>query len=301
MNGESFQFFEFGPFRLNVADRLLERDRELVPLTPKVFDTLLFLIEHRGHVLEKNHLMELLWPDSFVEESSLTQNISLLRKALGDLGVEHQYIETIPKRGYRFIGAVQELTVSGTELILQQNNRTEILIEERVETDEGLGHMVRHSLSRLATAMRSQPRLTIGAGIAAALILSIFFMFNEKQSEKEGAAIKSIAVLPFTKLAGDTSNDLIGVGMADALILRLSNLDRVIVLPTSSVLKYMQRDKDVLAIAKELGVSAVVDGSFQQDGAQVRVTAHLIRNDGKRLWSGKFDEQYRSNFSLQDS
>ena len=107
MNQRALHYYEFGPFRLNATERLLQRGNDVVPLTPKVFDTLLVLVENCGHVLEKTKLMEQLWPDSFVEESSLTQNISLLRRALSDLGSDENYIETIPKRGYRFVGVVQ--------------------------------------------------------------------------------------------------------------------------------------------------------------------------------------------------
>ena len=88
--------------------RLLLRDSDLVPLTPKVFEILLTLVENSGHVISKDDLMKRVWPDSFVEEGNLTQNISLLRKALGEGQNGHQYIETIARRGYRFIAPVSE-------------------------------------------------------------------------------------------------------------------------------------------------------------------------------------------------
>ena len=109
MNEESPIYYEFGPFRLSVSDRLLTRGDEVVSLTPKVMDTLLLLVENRGHVLTKGALLETLWPGSFVEESSVTQNISLLRRKLAGNGATHEYIETIPKRGYRFRGDVIEV------------------------------------------------------------------------------------------------------------------------------------------------------------------------------------------------
>src|SRR4051794_34727200 len=86
MNQRALYYYEFGPFRINATERLLQRGSDLVPLTPKVFDTLLVLVENNGHVVEKTELMQQLWPNSFVEESSLTQNISLLRRALSELG-----------------------------------------------------------------------------------------------------------------------------------------------------------------------------------------------------------------------
>jgi DNA-binding winged helix-turn-helix (wHTH) protein/tetratricopeptide (TPR) repeat protein len=99
---------EFGPFRLDAKERLLLHDGEIVPLTPKAFDMLLALVENSGHLLEKNELMQRLWPDSFVEEGSLAQNVSLLRKALGE-SESQKFIETVPRRGYRFVAIVREL------------------------------------------------------------------------------------------------------------------------------------------------------------------------------------------------
>jgi Tol biopolymer transport system component/DNA-binding winged helix-turn-helix (wHTH) protein len=103
------QLYEFGPFRLDVDERLLMRDGRMTPLPPKVFDTLLVLVENSGRVVSKDELMQSLWPDTFVEESNLTQNISQLRRALGDGAAGAQYIETIPKRGYRFVAGVHPL------------------------------------------------------------------------------------------------------------------------------------------------------------------------------------------------
>jgi Tol biopolymer transport system component/DNA-binding winged helix-turn-helix (wHTH) protein len=107
------QLYEFGPFRLDVDERLLMRDGRITPLPPKVFDTLLVLVENCGRVVSKDELMQSLWPDTFVEESNLTQNISQLRRAMGDGAAGAQYIETIPKRGYRFVAGVQSLAVNG--------------------------------------------------------------------------------------------------------------------------------------------------------------------------------------------
>lgn len=101
--------YEFGPFRLSLIEHLLYQGPEVVPLKPKVFDTLLLLVESRGRVMSKDELIQALWPDSFVEENSLTQNISLLRRALGGGTSGRQYVETIPKRGYRFVAEVREL------------------------------------------------------------------------------------------------------------------------------------------------------------------------------------------------
>src|SRR6266478_5407161 len=110
--------YEFGPYRLDVAERLLLRDGKPVEVTAKVFDLLVMMVENQGKLLEKGHLLEALWPDSFVEEVNLSVNMSALRKALGEHASAPQYIETVPKRGYRFIGSVTTQTVFEGELIV---------------------------------------------------------------------------------------------------------------------------------------------------------------------------------------
>src|SRR5213078_1768322 len=104
MTKENRHFYEFGPFRIDTLNRQLLRDEQVVPLKAKAVDTLLLLIQNRGDLIEKDELMQRLWPDSFVEEANLTQNIYTLRKALGETG----YIETIPRRGYRFVATVTQ-------------------------------------------------------------------------------------------------------------------------------------------------------------------------------------------------
>jgi Tol biopolymer transport system component/DNA-binding winged helix-turn-helix (wHTH) protein len=101
--------YEFGPFRLNLQEQLLSREGEAVPLTPKVFDVLVVLVKSHGQVVRKDQLMQSVWPDSFVEESNLTQNISVLRHVLGERSNHKKYIETLPKRGYRFVVPVREV------------------------------------------------------------------------------------------------------------------------------------------------------------------------------------------------
>ena len=119
--------YDFGSFRLDVAERRLLRDGEPIPLAPKVFDTLLVLVENCGHLLEKDDLMTRLWPDTIVEEATLARNISDLRKALGE-NSQHKYIETVPKRGYRFVAPVSRS--SDDALIVERHTRSRIITEE---------------------------------------------------------------------------------------------------------------------------------------------------------------------------
>lgn len=115
------ELFEFGSFRLDPAEHLLLRDGQLVPLEPKVFETLLVLIRHRGRLVGKDELMQTVWPDSFVEESNLTRNILVLRKALNRNEGGSQYIERVPKLAYRFVGDVRGLVNEQTELIVRMD------------------------------------------------------------------------------------------------------------------------------------------------------------------------------------
>ena len=145
-------FYEFGAFRLDPRERIFARAGERIPLAPKAFDTLLFLVQHSGRVLTKEELIAALWPDSFVEENNLTQHISALRRALAsspstafgsasDLP-EQGYIETVPKLGYRFVGDVREIAEGDGELsepeeiIISKRTRTRIVVREEVEEEE---------------------------------------------------------------------------------------------------------------------------------------------------------------------
>ena len=111
------QIYEFGPFRLETSKRLLMRDLESAPLTPKCYEILAALVEASGEVLSKESLIERVWPDSFVEDGNLTYNISILRKALGERAGAHKYIVTVPGRGYQFVEKVRELTNEGADAV----------------------------------------------------------------------------------------------------------------------------------------------------------------------------------------
>src|SRR5262249_38105797 len=107
--------YRFGPFRVDPAKRRLWRDDQLVPLTPKAFDTLLVLVERAGQVVEKEEILKAVWPDTFVEEATVAQNVSTLRKARGDISETPTYIATAPRRGYRFLETVTQVVDGGRE------------------------------------------------------------------------------------------------------------------------------------------------------------------------------------------
>src|SRR5437016_5105878 len=129
--------YEFDSFRIDGAERRLARDGQTIPLPPKIFDTLFLLVTNSGHLLTKDELMKQVWPDTFVEENDLTQNISALRKALGGNGSDGQYIETIPRVGYRFAGEVREIVEEQGEVIVGRRTKARVVITETEEITEG--------------------------------------------------------------------------------------------------------------------------------------------------------------------
>jgi DNA-binding winged helix-turn-helix (wHTH) protein/TolB-like protein/Tfp pilus assembly protein PilF len=300
--------YEFGGFRLDTAKRLLQRmDGTTVPLTPRVFETLLYMVEHHDTVLDKEQLMEAVWPDSIVEENNLSQNISTLRRIFGETPGSHSYIVTVPGRGYRFVAEVRQRSDNGSAT---------------VEAGEGTGPTLAGNGTDAATANgRQQSPGKTGRPLALAvlgvIVLAVAFLARGPSIEwlkkhKMGNAflatsprkdvIHSIAVLPFKPLGLEMNNELLGLGMADAVIGKMSKLKQVVVLPTSSVLKYTDHAFEPIATGRALGVDAILTGTVQKSDDHLRVTVQLIHvGDGRTVWSEKFDQTFTDVFNIQDS
>src|SRR5271165_68377 len=122
--------YEFGPFRVDPEKGVLLRDNEPVAITPKTFETLLILVRHSREVVSKDDLMKELWPDAFVEEANLSQNIFMLRKALGDTPEDRRYIVTLPGKGYRFVADVREVTQDGGDVVIASRSRSQMVVEQ---------------------------------------------------------------------------------------------------------------------------------------------------------------------------
>jgi tetratricopeptide (TPR) repeat protein/DNA-binding winged helix-turn-helix (wHTH) protein len=300
--------YEFGEFRLNGAERLLQRRGVDVPLPPKVFDLLLALVENHGHVVTKDQLLSQLWPDTFVEETNLKVYVSTLRKALGD--GDGKFIETLTKRGYRFVAPVTEIlpasaddlrvsTASGSErgpdLVVEKRAVSRIVIEEQV--DESANAAARALLPASRFQMSPGRAMALGLGLAALVALGWFLW---SRSRSEGRQVRSLAVLPFTMLAGAQDGEHLGVGLADALITRLGATGAIPVRPTSAIQKYTTAERDPLEIGRRLEVEAVLDGRVQRAGDELRLTVQLLRTgDGAQLWAESFDEQGANIFAIQ--
>jgi DNA-binding winged helix-turn-helix (wHTH) protein/TolB-like protein/Flp pilus assembly protein TadD len=277
-------FYEFGPYRLDVLKRRLLRDGEPVALTPKAFDTLLLLVRQRERTVDKRELMKALWPDSFVEESNLTQQIFTLRKLLGEQPNGRPYIETLPKRGYHFAAQVTEVKEEPTEGSAGPTVR-------KITVSSGRRARRAAALVLITLALGAGGWWLSGRGRSVGM-----------PSEAAPVPVRSLAVLPFRSLSPDASHEYLGLGMADALITRLGNLRQIVVRPTSAVRRYVNRDHDPVKAGRELGVDAVLDGNIQRDGDRLRLTAQLINpTTGTPFWSEQFDTQWTDVFGVEDA
>ena len=303
--------FAFGAFRLDVTHRLLLRDTgQSVPLTPKATELLLILVESEGRLLTKAELMNKLWPESFVEEGNLTQTVSLLRKALGDNPQQHQYIVTVPGRGYRFVAEVHMAQVRESE----EDKWDETLLEEssapqaQPEISNAKSQIANFKTASPKPIETASPKLKpkirlfwLAVPLVALLALGIF-LFYQKTKPAELGAIKTIAILPFQNTGAHTDQEYLGQGLAEVLITKLSRVRTIIVRPTSSVVKFAEASPNPQKIGSELNVEAIVTGRVQRIDDKIRVTAQLVRtSDGATLWADTFDDKFTNIFALQDS
>lgn len=291
---------------MDPARRLLLREKKSVPLPPKAFEMLLLLVENNGRIMEKSDLLEYLWPGSVVEEANLSQTIYLLRRALADGSDGQQYIETIPKRGYRFVAEVSGSRAENKETIEENSSALPLPNDLALELPQN-GVAGQHSLNLAWSGFPSRRRKFAVYGVVTALASFLTFALHYwyprgKASPVSTGTIQSLAVLPFKSLGPDGDANYLGLGMADVLITRLSSLNQITVQPISAVRGYDRQNAHPLVAGKELKVDAVLDGAFQKLSDRLRVTfrLHDVR-DGKTLWSGKFDESVTDIFKVQDS
>jgi DNA-binding winged helix-turn-helix (wHTH) protein len=228
--------YSFGPFSVDPSEQTLRRNGEPVPLAPKAFDTLLVLLRNGGRLVSKEGLMRALWPDTFVEESNRTVHISALRRVFG----EHNFVETVPKRGYRFQSGV----------IVRES--TSVVIEEEEFDDE--------------------------------------------------VSPDALAVLPFKLLSSEGESEYLGLGMADAVITRLSSINQI-VRPTSAVSRFTSLEQDPAEVCRKLRVKTMLEGSIRREENRLRVRVQLVTADdfSTPLWAEQFDEQFTGILALEDA
>ena len=281
--------FEFGWFRLNPAERLLLREQVQVRLPPKAFDALVALVENRGRLLGKDELLRTVWPGTFVEESNLAQHVSMLRKALRDGEDGFQYIETVPRHGYRFIAEVRELGGIAPD--------TDVLPDTTPSQPPfpGVPESVRPR-RRFRSLNLAFAALVV---LLAVLVLTLPAWKRPRSSVPE--PIQSLAVLPLQNLSGDAAQEYFADGMTEALITDLAKIPGLKVISRTSIMQYKDSHQSLPKIAQELGVDGIVEGSVLRSGDRVRITAQLVRGaTDQHIWAESYERDLSDLVVLED-
>jgi DNA-binding winged helix-turn-helix (wHTH) protein/TolB-like protein/Flp pilus assembly protein TadD len=295
--------YEFSRFRFDPENHLLEGDGRPIPLTPKAFEILRVLVQNGSRLTTKEELMRQVWPDSFVEEANLTVNISALRKQLGKASDGQQYIETVPKKGYRFAVPVSA--------------RPNQIHSETFQVEEGNGEQALAFPAELAiapAAMPTQPQKTSGwkwrsrSGLLLLSLLAIFLLgllyrapWRKPEQQPTAKLQRRLAVLPFQNIRHDASTDFLGFSLADAVITKLGYVSEVSVRPSYAVQRYGSQTIDIPKLAADLNVDTLLIGTYLREGEDLRIACQLI--DVKTddiLWRGAFDLKYDKLLTVQD-
>ena len=309
MSSEAQSIYEFGPFRLDVTEHRLLRDGRPVPLPPKVFETLLLLVQRSGHVVEKDEIMKVIWPDSFVEEANLTQYVFALRRALGEAESGEPYIETVPKHGYRFVADVREIVVETLDPEIERplakpmgdNGSGELrtvrpppddarweaepqrVLDELSERRSHSPHLAAQPLGSL----RGRNGLFLSAGLAVLLLASGFFAYRNIFPDKQ---IESIAVMPFQNASASADAEYLSDGISEALINSLSELQQLKVIARSTTFRYKGKETDPQTVGRELNVEVVLMGRVRQVGDSLNVQVDLVdASTGAQLWGKEYE------------
>jgi DNA-binding winged helix-turn-helix (wHTH) protein/TolB-like protein/Tfp pilus assembly protein PilF len=268
----------FGPFEFELSGRELSREGQPIRLQEQPSQILAALLERPGEVATRDDLRQRLWSsETFVDfEHGLNTAIKKVRQALGDSAESPQYIETLARRGYRFIAPVERLPDRPGETSAEPAGRVD--------------------------ASRRQILWTTGL-----LVLILITAVGAWLARRAGAAdpprpVAQVAVLPFRVVADAADVDLsyIGVGLADAITTRLANVRQILLRPTSAVLRFKDAQSDTQRIAAELGVAHLLLGTIQPVGETYRLTVQLVRADGVAIWGRTYDEPRAGLLQIQD-
>jgi DNA-binding winged helix-turn-helix (wHTH) protein/TolB-like protein len=322
-------FYECGPLRLEPSEHRLTREGRPVSLTPKTFELLLFLVRNQGRLVTKDEIMQAVWPGSFVEEANLTVSISVLRKALGEKEGELRYIETVPKKGYRFTASVKEVEcpespevpdLKAPDSVLMPGEKHSSPSAELIEFEPtgttaasrlSPHQPVHRSRARdgpvLVSPLSTEGRRRIAIPVLAILvcILSVtgYLAYRKRLSLVHPASLqRSLAILPLRNLSQNPKDDFLGFSLADAVITKLSPVSSLIVRPSSMVEKYKGQTIDLPRVAAELNVDTLLTGTFIHDGDDLRITYQLVDvKSDKILGRDMIDLKYDKLLTVQDN
>jgi TolB-like protein/DNA-binding winged helix-turn-helix (wHTH) protein/Flp pilus assembly protein TadD len=292
---QSRRAIRFGVFEVDFAARELRKHGIRIKLRgEQPFQVLSILLEHPGEVITREELCKKLWPvDTFVDfEHSLATAIGKIREALGDSADNPRYIETVPRRGYRFIA---NLTVVSADPPKKAEAVTEVVTQDILRTKD-------HGQVEVAGKAKSQPWPLAWKtpGFALVLVAVILAVWIVHSSGRPPTNIRSLAVLPLENLAGDASQDYFADGMTDELITDLGQIKALRVISRTSVMPYKRVRRSLPQIARELNVDAVLEGTVLRSGEQVRITAQLIQASAdKQLWAESYEGDLHDTLALQ--
>jgi len=284
----------FGVFEMDLRAGELRKHGLKIRLQEQPFQVLAMLVEHGGEVVTREELQKKLWPaDTFVDfDHGLNKAINKIREALSDSSESPRFVETVSRRGYRFLADVKDVdaaTVLSPELATQPHSAAEV--RDRADLAGKLA-MPKHHLP--------PPTWKISVFVLLLLIASLAG-WKLHSWNHSSPVIRSLAVLPLESLSNDASQDYFADGMTDELILDLGQITALRVISRTSVMAYKRARKPLPQIARELNVEAVVEGTVLRSGDQVRITAQLIEaSSDKHLWSQSYEGELRDTLALQN-
>jgi TolB-like protein/DNA-binding winged helix-turn-helix (wHTH) protein/Flp pilus assembly protein TadD len=290
----------FKEFRLDTANHLLWCNGDRVHIAPKGFDMLAYLVEHAGRVVTQDEILEALWPETYVNPEVLRKYIGEIRKALGDRPSNPEFIETLPKRGYRFVAPVSDESAEHP-LDVPDLSHSPPTLGEGTEESDGLA--AAPSEGETLWGKRSLWKLGFETALATLLaaVLSLYFLLGRHRRNAPALSNTSIAVLPFADMSPGRDQEYLSDGLTEQLIDDLAKVSRLQVIGRSSALHFKGKGEDVREIGRTLGVANILEGSVQREGNHVRINAELIKaDDGFQLWSQTYDREIGDIFAVQD-
>jgi len=284
----------FGVFEVDLRAGELRKHGVRLRVQEQPFQVLAMLLERPGQTVTREELRNRLWTaETFVDfDHGVNKAVNRIRDLLGDSATSPRFVETVPRRGYRFIAEVA--VVEGAQ-IAKPDARTGDLVP--VEDAAAAPVSARPSSGRLR---RWYPRTISGVALALASIVIVVWAVQSRVPRP--APIRSLAVLPLENLSGDTSQEYFADGMTDELIATLGQISALRVISRTSVMPYKRARKPLSQIARELNVDAVIEGTVLRSGGQVRITAQLIEARGDtHVWSETYDGDLRDTLTLQNN
>ena len=316
--------YEFGGLVLDPLRRQLRRlaDGSAIELTPRVFDALLHFVERPGELLDRETLFQALWPGLVVEDNNLSQTLSALRRALGD-DQHDRYVLTVPRRGFRFICPVREIELDAEGRPVVSTAAGSVDTGAGTATDVPIANSVLpvrpppseqpdppadvdQTVQPVTPTPKPAVRLSVLAAAAAgllavAVVAWMLIRSNGTEGSPQVPVTTTLAVLPFKPLLAEYRDEILELGMADSLIVRVSTTPGLVVRSIGSVRRFAGPEQDLITAARQLDAQWILDGTVQRWGDRVRVTARLLRAaDGTASWSGSFDERFDDVFAVQE-